>query len=94
MRGTNVTQEGEIRREVLVALRDLSRQQNDTAAILSLDLEAIAGRLGVSRAEVRNQLCDLLIEGYAEGFAETQTDRAVNGHCRITPAGLAALREG
>jgi hypothetical protein len=80
------------RREILAELRAMSHRQEETSTILRLDVEAIASRLGVSSAEVKGELTDLLHEGLAEGVAETFTDRASDGHCRITAAGLAELR--
>lgn len=81
-----------IRREILADLRQMSHRQEETPQILQLDLGAIAERMGVPIGRVKAQLRDLLTEGLAEGFAETFTDRASDGHCRITAAGLAELR--
>jgi hypothetical protein len=81
-----------LRREVLAALRDMSHRQEATSSILKLDLEAVARRTGVSVQLVKSELTDLLTQGLAEAFAESFTDRASDGHCRITDAGLAEFR--
>jgi len=84
--------EADLRLEVLSALREIAHDQEETAEILALNLEQIATRSGTTRDAVKSVLSDLLLEGLAEGFAETFTDRASDGHCRITVAGMAELR--
>ena len=82
----------DVRRELLLALRDQAHKQSDTAEVLHLDLAEIASRVGADAAIVRAELKDLLLEGLAEPFAETFTDRAEDGHCRITGEGMSELR--
>jgi hypothetical protein len=85
-------EEENVRRELLLALRDMARRQSGTSEILHLDLPEIAARIGATDLEVRNGLSDLLLEGLAEPFANTFTDHAEDGHCVITPAGMTELR--
>ncbi len=76
---------------ILRELRSLNRQQARTSAILELDLEALAGRLGMSIEVVRDALIDLLAEGSAEPNAAAQDHPAESGRCRITEAGMQEL---
>jgi len=91
MRRDSMDEEG-VRRELLLALRDMARRQPQVSEILHLDLSDIANRIGATSVEVRNGLSDLLLEDLAEPFANTFTDHAEDGHCVITPAGMAELR--
>lgn len=84
--------EDEIELELLLALRDMARRQSDTAEILHLEPGEVAIQVGASETSVRNVLKDLLLEGFAEPFANTLTDHAEDGHCRITPEGMAEIR--
>lgn len=81
-----------LRVEMLMALRDMSHRQEERSEILALDVDDLARRTGTSLEAVKAELTDLLNEGLAEGFAETFTDRASDGHCRITAEGLRELR--
>jgi len=83
----------DIKQGVLKALRELGRKQARTNEILSLDLDEVALSLGNSRDAIEDALVDLLAEGKAVGYAETFTDRKEDGHCRITPIGMAAIRD-
>src|ERR1035437_5242732 len=56
---------------VLRELRDLNREQARTSAILELDLNAVADRLGLSPSVVQDALVDLLADGSAESFGAT-----------------------
>jgi len=76
---------------ILRELRSLNRQQARTSAILELDLEALAGRLGMSIEVVRDALIDLLAERSVEPNAAAQDHPAESGRCRITQAGMQEL---
>jgi hypothetical protein len=76
---------------VLRALRDLNREQARTSAILELDLNDVAERLGVPRTVAQDALVDLLADGSVEPFAPTFGRPAEEGSCRITPAGMQEL---
>jgi hypothetical protein len=76
---------------ILRELRSLNRKQTRTSAILELDLEALAGRLGMSVELVQEALVDLLAEGFAEAYEATFGRPAESGSCRITRAGMQEL---
>ena len=76
---------------VLRELRSLNREQARTSAVLELDLKAVAARLGLSRTVVRDTLVDLLADGSAEAYANSQEHSAPSGRCRITAVGMREL---
>jgi hypothetical protein len=76
---------------ILRELRSLNREQARTSAILELDLEALADRLGMSVEAIRDALIDVLAEGFAEPNAAAQDHPAESGRCRITQAGMQEL---
>jgi len=82
-----------LRLEALRALQCMNRVQQGTSEILSLDVDAVADVLGIRVDRVRGVLSELLLEGLAEGAAATFDKSPADGACRITGAGLRALRE-
>ncbi len=69
------------------------RAQQDTSAILWLDVDGVAAVLRTTPSRVQGTLADLLTERLAEPFAASHDRAESDGACRITRAGLRALRE-
>lgn len=84
--------EEELRAELLAALHRMSRAQQSSSAVISLDVGGIAAVLGVPKRTVREVLSDLLVEGLAEPFGGSYSHAPVDGACRITAEGLRAFR--
>jgi hypothetical protein len=82
-----------LRREVLVALKRMNRAEQGSGEIFDLDVDGVADVLGTSGTRVRGIVSELLMEGLAEPAAPTFGRGASDGSCRITGAGLQALRE-
>lgn len=79
------------RRVVLAELRDMSRRQNATSVVLSLEIKTLSEHSGVPEGQLTDALSDLLTEGLAEPYAATMGQSAVQGACRITGEGLREL---
>jgi hypothetical protein len=82
-----------VQQAILKALRVMAREQARTPVILHLDLDEVAESLGTVRSVVQDGLVDLLGLGMAEGYAETFGEPKEEGHCRITPRGMKAIRD-
>jgi uncharacterized protein (TIGR02391 family) len=90
-------QRAAIRLVVLRELQDLGHRQTGTSQVLDLDLGTLAIHAEVDRDKVQDALVDLLGEGLAEPFGDSQGHSGTEGACRITGAGvreLAALEAG
>lgn len=85
-------QENALRRAILERLRDLNRATQTTGKITGFDIAAAAKDIGVSEQDVMNALADFLTEGLIEPYAESMSQGATQGACRITARGLQTLR--
>lgn len=90
--GEASTSEDDLRREVLAALHRMYRAQQNTPAILSLDVDGVADVLGVRPERVRETLGDLELEKLIESHYVTFGHGLNEGACRITAAGRSELR--
>jgi nucleoside phosphorylase len=82
-----------VRRELLLALRRMLWAQENTSAVLDIDVPGIADVLELPVEQVRRAIRELITLGLAEPFMETLGHGAAAGACRITGAGLRVLEE-
>jgi hypothetical protein len=90
--GSQDLDDGNLRLELLRALRRMNRAQNNTAEILALDVDGVADVLGVPGDRVRGVLGEMVLEGLVEESAATYGHGPEDGACRITGDGLRELR--
>lgn len=69
----------------------MAHRQARTNIVLELELDRLAERSGLAVDELQDALVDLLAEGLAEPFANSQGHSADQGACRITGDGIREL---
>ncbi len=82
-----------IRWVLLAKLVEQHEAQVNTRAIAELDLPALSDEIERDLGKIRMVLSEMLSEGLIEGFGETFGKSALDGACRITPAGLREWRQ-
>jgi len=81
-----------IRAELLGALRRLLVAEKKTGKIHGLDVEGVAGVLGVDPHSISDELIEMELDGLIEPFAQTMGHTLKRGACRLTGTGLAAYK--
>jgi TIR domain len=78
--------------ELLGALRRMSRAEQNTSTILSLDIPGLADVLGVDIRRIREVLGEMRLAGTIEGYVETFGHTLTEGACRLTREGFQKLQ--